>query len=134
MGAIAANGSEAAPSRETILVVEDEVLIRFLLAETLRTEGYGVVEAANGDEALAVLATSTPIDAILTDVNMPGTLDGVALGRRARSARPALKVMVVSGSATSDHAVDAAHAFLAKPYDLQDIVSAIGTLLAARPG
>jgi two-component system, response regulator PdtaR len=133
MGAIAAFGSAASPSGETILVVEDEVLVRLALAETLRDEGYSVIEAANGDEALAVLATPTPIAVILTDVNMPGSLDGVALGRYVRSTRPALKVIIVSGRAAPDRAKDAADAFLAKPYDPQDIVRAIASLLAGRP-
>src|ERR1700675_4204901 len=97
MGAIAVRSSEQRPRGGTILVVEDEVLVRMALAETLRDEGYSVLEAANADEALGVLASATPLDVVLTDVNMPGSLDGVALGRYARMTKPALKVIVVSG-------------------------------------
>src|SRR5258708_5647926 len=97
MGAVAVCGSAPRPQGETVLVVEEEVLVRLSLAATLRDEGFFVLEAANADEAVAVLASSTPIDIVLTDVNMPGSLDGVALGRYVRSTRPGLKVIVVSG-------------------------------------
>jgi CheY-like chemotaxis protein len=132
MGAIAASGSAASPRGETVLVVEDEVLVRLAVAETLRDEGYSVIEAANGDEALEVLATSTQIDVVFTDVNMPGSLDGAALGRYVRSTRPGLKVIVASGRVARAAALEAADVFLAKPYDPENIVKAVGSVLAGR--
>jgi CheY-like chemotaxis protein len=132
MGAIAASDSAASPRGETILVVEDEVLVRLAVAETLRDAGYSVIEAANGDEALEVLATSTQIDVVFTDVNMPGSLDGVALGRYVRSTRPGLKVIVASGRVARAAALEAADVFLAKPYDPENIVKAVGSVLAGR--
>lgn len=131
MGAVAACSDAAIPSGGTILVVEDDVLVRLSVAETLRDEGHSVVEAANADEALAVLASSAPLDLIMTDVNMPGSMDGVALARHVRSARPGLKVVVVSGRAP-ESARDAADAFLAKPYDPASILRTIVLLLAGR--
>ena len=133
MGAIAACGTAATPHARTVLVVEDEVLIRLVLAETLRDAGYAVVEAANGEEAIAVLASSTALDAVLTDVNMPGSLDGVALGRHVRSTRPGLKVIMVSGQAAPAAAVDAADAFLSKPCEPGAVLAAIESLLSDRP-
>jgi CheY-like chemotaxis protein len=133
MGAIAASNTAASPRVRAILVVEDEVLIRLVLADTLRDAGYAVVEAANGDEALAVLTSSTPIDVVLTDVNMPGSLDGVGLGRYVRSTRPGLKVIIVSGRTAPTATVDAADAFLSKPYEPAHLLAAIDLLLSDRP-
>lgn len=132
MGAIAVCGGAACPRGGTILVVEDEVLVRLSLTETLRDEGYCVLEAANADEAFAVLASSTPLDVVLTDVHMPGSLDGVALGRHVRSTRPELKVIVVSGRAAPAAAAEAADAFLAKPYEPASILRAIDAVLSDR--
>jgi CheY-like chemotaxis protein len=133
MGAIAVCGGAQRPRGRTILVVEDEVLVRMALAETLRDAGYSVLEAANADEALAVLASSAPLDVVLTDVNMPGSLDGVALGRYVRTTRPTLKVVVVSGRVDPETAAEAADAFLAKPYEPASIVRTIGALLSDPP-
>jgi CheY-like chemotaxis protein len=132
MRAIAVSSSAQCPRSETILVVEDEVLVRIALAETLRDEGFSVLEAANADEALAVLASSTPLDVVLTDVNMPGSLDGVALGRYVRTIRPGLKVIVVSGRVPPEVAAEVADAFLAKPYEPASIVRTIDALLSDR--
>jgi DNA-binding response OmpR family regulator len=123
MGAIAASNTAASPRVRAILVVEDEVLIRLVLADTLRDAGYAVVEAANGDEALAVLTSST----------MPGSLDGVGLGRYVRSTRPGLKVIIVSGRTAPTATVDAADAFLSKPYEPAHLLAAIDLLLSDRP-
>jgi CheY-like chemotaxis protein len=132
MRAIAICGSAQCPRGETILVVEDEVLVRMALAETLRDAGFSVLEGANADEALAVLASSTPLDVFLTDVNMPGSVDGVALGRYARTIRPGLKVIVVSGRVPPEIAGEVADAFLAKPYEPASIVKTIDALLSNR--
>src|ERR1700738_2152919 len=125
MGAIAVCGSPAHPRGPAILVVEDEVLIRLSLAETLRDAGYSVVEAASADEALTVLTSSTPVDVVLTDVNMPGSLDGIALGRYVRTTRPELKVIVVSGRVVPAAVTEVADAFVAKPYDVAKIIATI---------
>jgi CheY-like chemotaxis protein len=66
-------------SIQTILVVEDEVLIRLPLAEYLRDCGYSVFEASNVAEAKAVLDADTPVDLVFSDVNMPGNENGFAL-------------------------------------------------------
>jgi CheY-like chemotaxis protein len=71
-------GVDPGPS-QTILVVEDEVLIRLVIAEYLRECGYKVYEAAHADEALAVLQSpDVPIDIVFSDVVMPGRMDGSA--------------------------------------------------------
>jgi CheY-like chemotaxis protein len=78
--AISVTGSADEPIH-TILVVEDEVLIRLPLAEYLRDCGYRVFEASNVAEAKAVLDADTPVDLVFSDVNMPGNENGFALAR-----------------------------------------------------
>ena len=133
MGAIAVCGSAPRPHGETVLVVEDEVLVRLSLAATLRDEGFLVLEAANADEAIAVLSGSTSVDVVMTDVNMPGLLDGVALSRYVRTTRPGLKVIVVSGRVAFEAASEVADAFLAKPYEPETVVRTIDLLMSGGP-
>jgi CheY-like chemotaxis protein len=118
--------------RPTVLIVEDEVLIRMLLCEALRASGYEVVEAANADEAMAVLETMRPPDLLITDVRMPGPMDGLRLAAFVRQTRPALKVIITSGHAGPDGAHGLADAFLPKPYDLDRIVQRVRALTPTR--
>lgn len=108
-----------------ILVVEDEFLIRMLLADELRDVGYQVIEAVNADEALDVLRGVTP-DAIITDVRMPGSIDGMGLLAVVRQRSPDLPVIMMSAHADPDDAVAAgASQFLAKPFRVGAIVEAV---------
>jgi CheY-like chemotaxis protein len=63
--------------RPTNLLVEDEVLIRMMLADELRGRGFNVLEAQNADEALTLLQSGVPVGLVLTDVQLPGSLDGI---------------------------------------------------------
>ena len=121
---------DAAP-QPTVLIVEDEVLIRMLLSEALRQEGYAVVEAANADEALSVLESSPSPDVLITDVKMPGSIDVFELAAYVRRTKPELKVIITSGHASPDRAIGVADAFLPKPYDLALIVQRLRTLIEA---
>jgi|HubBroStandDraft_6_1064221.scaffolds.fasta_scaffold812881_2 CheY-like chemotaxis protein len=118
-----------ASARPTVLVVEDEVLIRLLLAEALRDAGCRVVEAACAAEALSVLDASA-LDILITDVKMPGEVDGLELAARVRQARPGLKVIVTSGHAGPNPAQAVADAFLPKPFALEDVVRRVEILFA----
>ncbi|MEO5509197.1 MAG: response regulator [Longimicrobiales bacterium] len=85
------------PSKEsTVLVVEDESTVRTLLSRVLTREGYRVIEAGTGDEALAILSADFRVDLLLTDTVMPG-MSGVALAERASVLRPGLAVLHMSG-------------------------------------
>ena len=86
---------QAAPAR--ILVVEDDPLIRFAIAEALRDLGASVVEAATADEAWQYLTGGEPVDVIFTDYRMPGSMTGAELAVRVRRQFPALEVVVTSG-------------------------------------
>lgn len=112
--------------RARILVVEDELLIRLVVSDYLRDAGYDVVEAFNGDEALALLQLRLRFDLVITDVRMPGTLDGMALLGVIRETRPTLPVIVTSGHLDPAAALAGGAArFVPKPYLLPTIGDAV---------
>lgn len=116
-----------------VLVVEDEVLIRILVADHLRDAGFTVVEAATGDEAISLLSAGVEFDAVFTDVRMPGAIDGMALLAYVQRTRPRLPVLVTSGHlrpelAVSGGAVD----FLSKPCDPEVVAAALRDALISR--
>lgn len=109
------------PAEPTILVVEDEVLIRLMVCEELRDAGLKVIEAENADEALACLRAEIGVDLLFTDIRMPGSMDGVELARRALVNFPALKVLLTSGHVLPQE-VPVGLPLLSKPYRLADAV------------
>jgi CheY-like chemotaxis protein len=118
----------------TILLVEDEALIRLELADYLRGCGYKVVEAANAEEAMNILQSETQVDLVFTDVQMPGAIDGFGLTRWVRQHRSAIKVILTSGIVKSaEIAVELCKdgPMMDKPYDLGQVVQRIRTLLAS---
>src|SRR5262249_16680198 len=103
----------------TILVVEDEWLIRAALSDDLRSRGYRVIEARDADEAFAVLKTNLEIGVVVTDVVMPGTIDGVGLAQWIGRERPALHVILATAVITARDG-SALHSYgqvVFKPYD-----------------
>ena len=117
----------------TVLVVEDELLLRMGVADYLRDCGYHVVEADNGDEAVSVLESDARIDVVFTDITMPGTLNGFGLAQWVRRERPEVRVILTSGiSRTAQEARDlCAHGpLVAKPYDYGEVERHIRALLA----
>ncbi len=124
-------------SRATVLVVEDEVLIRLVIAEYLRDCGYRVIEAVNADEAIVVLQQSNAqVDVIFSDIDMPGAMDGFGLAQWARANRADAEV-ILTGSIP--RAVNAAAALcndnghVQKPYEPQQVHERIRRLMASRP-
>jgi CheY-like chemotaxis protein len=84
-------------SPKAILVVEDEPLIRLDTACTLEAAGFKVVEAENADDALNQIRHNPDIGLVITDINMPGTMSGLALAMRVRELWPRIRVVVASG-------------------------------------
>jgi CheY-like chemotaxis protein len=109
----------------TILVVEDEVLVRFWISDELRRAGFAVLEAANADEALRVLSRPLPVHVVLTDIHMPGKLDGAGLVEWLRHERPETKIIVETAVAH----VHKADALLFKPFRSSEMIRAIQRLL-----
>jgi PAS domain S-box-containing protein len=123
----------ATPETTTVLVVEDEEVIRGLVDQVLRGEGYEVILAADGAEALE-RAHETRVDVLLTDLTMPG-IGGRELAERLREGRPELKVMFMSGFADSDTfaggGMPASTAFLEKPFTFAHLADRVRTLCAS---
>jgi CheY-like chemotaxis protein len=116
--------------RPAILVVEDEILVRWLVVEIFEDAGYEVIEAANGDEALSVFAERPDIRAVFSDIHMPGSTDGLALARRVRSARPDCPVVLASGRGPETVELPAGTRYLPKPYRGEIAVALVEELLA----
>jgi CheY-like chemotaxis protein len=85
----------ARPAR--ILVVDDQSVVREILAEYLSLDGYKVSQAADAVQALALISSGEPFDLVLTDIDMPGDFDGLDLARRVKETTPATKVILISG-------------------------------------
>jgi PAS domain S-box-containing protein len=136
-GTSAAEGAVAAAvesGHETILVVEDDKLVRDYVLTQLHSLGYVTLDAANGAEALAIVASGTPFDLLFTDVIMPGAMNGRQLANEAEKARPGLKVLFTSGyteNAIIHHGrLDSGVLLLAKPYRKSDLAAMIRKALA----
>ncbi|HVY99449.1 MAG TPA: response regulator [Dongiaceae bacterium] len=113
----------------TVLVVEDDVLIRLDIAGHLRESGYRVLEAANGEEAREILQSKEPIEIVFSDVNLPGAWTGADLATWLRGAFPGVKVILTSGAVTVLDPATACDLFLAKPYHPAEVLAHIRRLL-----
>lgn len=114
----------------TILIVEDDPILRFTLAMELNDAGFAVREAASADEAETVLGTGVPIDLIVTDIEMPGARNGLDLAKAVRAFHPHIRSIVVSGIVPPADIVSVADAFFGKPYDTTRLIRRIRALLA----
>jgi CheY-like chemotaxis protein len=117
---------------KTVLIVEDDFLIRMTLAEALADDGFVVAEAASGDEALAMLQDDDSIELLMTDIQLPGKLDGFALVRAARTRRPDLPVVFMTGRPDANASQgNPRDLFIAKPYLPSEICAAARRLTEA---
>ncbi len=108
----------------TVLVVEDEPVLRLAAADMLQDEGFSVLEAGSGDEGLVLLRSHPDIMVLFTDVNLPGSLDGVALAWIAAEEHRHVRLLIVSGKAAPEPGTipDGAR-FLPKPYDVSTVLA-----------
>lgn len=120
---------QAQPMRKgtTILLVEDEVLISDMVADALEEQGFTVHVASNAADALRHIESGAGVDALFTDVHLPGGMDGSELATRVRALRPDMPIVYASGQWQPDDQsrLVPRSVFLAKPYDPRDA----GTLL-----
>jgi CheY-like chemotaxis protein len=123
-------GVESKAVATTVLVVEDEIFIRLAIAEVLRNASFRVIEAGNADEALAVLNSGCSIDALVTDIRMPGSIDGLGLADRVRSAWPHMKIIVVTSYSPTWPDPALFDLFIGKPYDPGHFIQRVRQLLA----
>lgn len=132
MFAAPAGDPSAGANVPTVLLVEDEVLIRMATADALRGAGFTVIEAANADEALSILNAAVSVDLVMTDVRMPGSIDGLVLAEKLRASRPELKLVIVSGEFKAIPARDVADLFFSKPVNLTVVIDKVTKLLEDR--
>lgn len=116
----------------TILLVEDEAIIRIASAAILEDAGYTIIEAVDADDALRMLQHHPEVDVVVTDVQMPGTIDGLRLVEILALQYPRIETIITSGRASANAARQCgATKFLAKPYTANAIQTAVQTALAS---
>ena len=120
--------------RPVVLVVEDDFLIRIGAVETIEAAGFDVVEAANADEAMEILEVRLDITVVFTDIQMPGSMDGLKLAAAIRGRWPPIKIVATSGI-VDVRKVDLPEGgrFLPKPYSSAEIVETLRELTGAEP-
>jgi CheY-like chemotaxis protein len=118
-------------SAQTVLVVEDEGLVRLDAVETLREAGFDVVEADDAAAALDIVAGRADIGVLFTDINMPGGMNGLELARCIHRTHPAIELILTSGAVTpAPDEIPDDGVFLAKPYSPEAVTSAVSAKLA----
>jgi PAS domain S-box-containing protein len=128
---------------ETVLVVDDEASIRFLVVDALEEQGYAVIEAEDGASGLKILESDTRIDLLVTDVGLPGGMNGRQLADAARVVRPDLKVLFITGYA-ENAVLNSGHLqpgmqILTKPFAMETLVARVRAVIGQgstgdRPG
>ena len=120
--------------KTVILVVEDEAIIRMGAVQMLEDAGFTVVEAGNAHDAVSILEDRNDVCAIFTDINMPGTMDGMRLARMVRGRWPPIHLIVTSGLAfPHDDDFPPGGKFIPKPYDPRHVIATLRELLGQIP-
>lgn len=117
-----------AGTTQTILLIEDEALIRMGTSAMLEDGGFQVLEAANADEARILIAEHPEIAAVITDVQMPGSMDGLALTKLLHRDHAHIPVLITSGRSGPQEALQNGASYLPKPYTAQAITHALSGL------
>ena len=118
--------------RAVVLVVDDNVLIRMGAVDLVQSAGYEALEAQDADEAIRILESRDDIDLVFTDVQMPGTMDGVKLAHYIRNRWPPVKLIVASGQRIlEESSLPTGSHYFAKPYTDHAIMDAMARLLAS---
>jgi two-component system, response regulator PdtaR len=115
----------------SVLIVEDDFLVRAVAVAHLEESGFSIVEAQTADEAMVILRDDRSIAAVFSDVQMPGSMDGIALAQWLARMYPNVKVLLTSGRLDPDKSVG--WCFIAKPYSLEEMERELRNLLASCP-
>jgi PAS domain S-box-containing protein len=119
---------------ETVLVVEDEAVVRGVILEMLGEQGYRTLEAIDGPSGLKILRSTAPVDLLITDVGLPG-MNGRQVADQAREARPDLKILFITGyaesAALSDGFLQPGMEMITKPFDLADLSQRIRAMVSS---
>lgn len=116
--------------RKTVLVVEDEAILRLMAVGMVESAGFEAVAAASGSEAVRVLETRANIAVVFSDIKLPG-MDGVSLARAIRDRWPVLPIILTSGHYHEGQVKLPPHSlFFAKPYRVKEVVAALKQMVA----
>jgi two-component system, cell cycle sensor histidine kinase and response regulator CckA len=124
------------PQRVSILVAEDEEVLRCAYVKSLSKLGYSVIEAVDGKDALSKAREHAgQIHALVTDLNMPN-LNGEELARQIKLSRPDIQILIITGLRQNDFATEAVRRYplLEKPFRLSTLVEVVETLVRSHPG
>jgi len=117
--------------KSVVLVVEDSTIIRMGAVDLVLSAGYEAIEAVDADAAIRILESRSDIDLVFTDVQMPGTMDGIKLAHYIRNRWPPVKLLVASGATiVEESSLPTGSRFFSKPYDEHTITDAMARLLA----
>ncbi|MGO7985042.1 response regulator [Rhizobium leguminosarum] len=117
--------------KAVVLVVEDSTLIRMSAVDLVFSAGYEALEACDADEAIRILEARNDIDLVFTDVQMPGTMDGIKLSHYIRDRWPPVRLIVASGAAILEESdLPTGSRAFSKPYDNHAITDAMAHLLS----
>jgi CheY-like chemotaxis protein len=106
-----------APNKPVVLVVEDDFLLRMDAANIIKDAGFDALEASNADEAIAILESRNDVAVVFTDIQMPGSMDGLKLARAVRGRWPPIKIVTTSGQCVVEASdLPEGGRFLPKPY------------------
>ena len=115
--------------RPVVLIVEDEMLLRMDAAEMIEAAGFEVIEAANADQAIEVLEGRPDITVVFTDIQMPGSMDGLKLARAVRGRWPPIKIIATSGRLhVAETDLPEGGRFLPKPYSPAQVTGVLREL------
>ena len=117
------------PNPPIVLVVEDETLVREMMVMELEEAGFSVLEAEDGDAAMAIVAGDGPIDLLFTDIRLGNGPDGWAVALQARALRPALRVIYATGYAPDVPDLVEGGRFFKKPYMPDEVIGAMADML-----
>ncbi len=114
-----------------VLIVEDEMLLRMRAVDMVEDAGFIPIEAVDADEAVAILESRSDIALLLTDIQMPGTMDGLGLARSVHERWPPIRIILVSGRLTlADIDIPANSRFFGKPLEAGDVISEMRSMIA----
>ncbi|CAN7416137.1 response regulator [Neorhizobium tomejilense] len=114
------------PKKQAVLVVEDEPLLRMMAMDLVEDAGFRAIEAADADEAVTILETRTDIRIVFTDIDMPGSMNGMKLAAAVRDRWPPIEIIIVSGQVRLSEAdLPERSVFFSKPYDWQKVTATL---------
>jgi len=117
--------------KAVVLIIEDSIMIRAAAVDLVLSAGYEALEACGADEAIHILESRADIDLVFTDVQMPGSMDGLKLSHYIRERWPPVKLIIASGAIIlEESSLPGGSRFFSKPYDDHTIIDAMAHLLS----